>query len=438
MRNEFAKSEKILAPFFFETGNKFLVKFLPLFSRRRAAKSFTKKMPDFYNYFAKGFFMSDIYQQSVEFHRKNKGKLGVESRVEVKDKGDLSLVYTPGVAQVCREIAKDINESFELTWRGRTVAVISDGSAVLGLGNIGAAAGMPVMEGKALLFKKFGGVDAIPVCVDLHTADELVNFVTAIAPSFGGINLEDIAAPICFEVEDRLQDIGIPVVHDDQHGTAIVVSAALLNAAKVVGKKYSDLKVVISGAGAAGLAIAKMLDNVRDVIILDSKGIIAENSGGLKGELAKITNLEHKTGGLAEALIGADAFIGVSKGGILTREMVSTMAPDSIVLGMANPEPEILPDEAKAGGARIVGTGRSDYPNQINNSLVFPGLFRGLLDSRATKVSVGVMQAARDALAGFIEPTEDKIVPSMFDLGQADAIAKAVVEQVKKEGLERK
>ncbi|MEI8232401.1 MAG: NADP-dependent malic enzyme [bacterium] len=401
--------------------------------------------------------MADIYEQSVEFHRKNKGKLGVESRVSVKDKNDLSLVYTPGVAQVSREIERDVSESFELTWRGRTVAVISDGSAVLGLGNIGAAAGMPVMEGKALLFKQFGGVDSVPVCVDLHSADELVKFVTAIAPSYGGINLEDIAAPICFEVEDRLQNLGIPVVHDDQHGTAIVVSAALLNAAKVVGKKYSELKIVISGAGAAGLAIAQMLLSVEresnhksqilkfsngvkvaDVIILDSKGIITAESGGLKGEFAKITNLEKKAGGLAEALVGADAFIGVSKGGILTKEMVKTMTKDAIVLGMANPDPEILPDEARAGGARVVGTGRSDYPNQINNSLVFPGLFKGLLASKATRVTVGVRQAARDALANFIEPVEDKILPSMFDVGQADAIAKAVAVQVKIEGLERK
>lgn len=381
--------------------------------------------------------MSDIYTESVEFHRKNKGKIGIESRVEVKDKNDLSLVYTPGVAQVCREIVRDPNESFELTWRGRTVAVISDGSAVLGLGNIGALAAMPVMEGKALLFKKFGGVDAIPICVDLHTADELVKFVTGIAPSFGGINLEDIAAPICFEVEDRLQNLGIPVVHDDQHGTAITVSAALMNAAKVVGKRYKDLRVVISGAGAAGLAIARMLDSVHDLIILDSKGIITENSGGLKGKLAKITNKEHKIGGLAQALVGADAFIGVSKGGILTREMVGVMAKDSIVIGMANPEPEILPDEARAGGAMVVGTGRSDYPNQINNSLVFPGLFKGLLESHATHVTLGVKQAARDALASFIEPTVDKILPSMFDPGQADVIAEAVVAQVKKERLSR-
>lgn len=401
--------------------------------------------------------MSDVYTQSVELHRKNKGKLGVQSIVEVKDRTDLSLVYTPGVAQVCREIAKNKNESFELTWRGRSVAVISDGSAVLGLGNIGAEAAMPVMEGKALLFKQFGGVDAVPLCIDLHTADEIVNFVKAVAPSFGGINLEDITSPLCIEVEDRLQDIGIPVVHDDQHGTAIVVSAALLNAAKVVGKKYEDLKVVISGAGSAGLAIAQMLlsleretnhkskilkfsngRRVKDVVILDSKGIINEESGEWKGVFAKFTNIDKKSGDLAEAMKGADAFIGVSKGGIVTAEMVATMAKDAIVLAMANPDPEILPDEAKKGGARIVGTGRSDFNNQINNSLVFPGLFRGMLDAHSTRVSTGIKQAARDALAGSIEPTESAILPPMFTPGIPELIAQAVAEQVRKEGLERK
>ena len=398
--------------------------------------------------------MTDVYAQSVELHRRNKGKLGVQSIVEVKDRTDLSLVYTPGVAQACREIAKDKNESFELTWRGRSVAVISDGSAVLGLGNIGAEAAMPVMEGKALLFKQFGGVDAVPLCIDLHTADEIVNFVKAVAPSFGGINLEDITSPLCIEVEDRLQDIGIPVVHDDQHGTAIVVSAALLNAAKVVGKKYEDLRVVISGAGSAGLAIAQMLlsyerkgntlvkveggRSVEDVIILDSKGIINEASGEWKGIFAQFTNKDKKAGDLASAMKGADAFIGVSKGGIVTAEMVSTMAKDAIVLAMANPDPEILPDEAKKGGAKIVGTGRSDFANQINNSLVFPGLFRGMLDAHATKVSTGIKQAARDALAGSIEPTEEAVLPPMFTPGIPELIANAVADQVKKEGLERK
>lgn len=386
--------------------------------------------------------MTDVYQAAVELHRRNRGKLGVESRIEVRDKADLSLVYTPGVAQVCREIADDINESFELTWRGRTVAVVSDGSAVLGLGNIGAAAGMPVMEGKAMLFKRFGGVDAIPLVIDLHTADEIVNFVRAIAPSFGGINLEDIAAPICFEVEDRLQDLGIPVVHDDQHGTAMVVAAALMNAAKVVKKNFEDLTVVISGAGAAGLAIAQMLlsldrvqgklvevggKRVKEVIILDSKGVITTTGEGLKAEFAKITNKSGKNGGLVEAIVDADAFIGVSKGGIMTAEMVSSMAKDAIVLGMANPEPEIMPEMAKAAGAAVVGTGRSDYPNQVNNSLIFPGLFKGLLASRAPRVTVQMRQAASLALAGFVEPTVDKILPSMFDPGQADMIAQAVI-----------
>ncbi len=397
--------------------------------------------------------MSDVYSRSVELHRKYKGKLGVTPIVEVKDKVDLSLVYTPGVAQVCREIVRDKNESFELTMRGRSVAVISDGSAVLGLGNIGPEAAMPVMEGKALLFKQFGGVDAIPLCIDLHTADEIVGFVKAVAPSYGGINLEDIAAPICFEVEDRLQDLGIPVIHDDQHGTAITVSAALMNSAKVVGKKYEDLTVVISGAGAAGLAIAQMLLSVdrvggklvevegvrvKNVIILDSRGMITQVSGGWKAEFAKITNKEGMAGGLAEAIVGADAFIGVSKGGIMTSEMVTSMAPKAIVLGMANPEPEILPEAARAAGAAVVGTGRSDYPNQVNNSLVFPGLFKGLLASKATKVSVGIKQAARDALAGFLEPTADKILPSMFDTGEAEAIANAVGEAVRGDGLVRK
>lgn len=388
----------------------------------------------------------DVYQQSVDFHREHQGKLGVTPTVSVTSKADLSLVYTPGVAQVCREVAKNPEESFNLTMRGRSVAVISDGSAVLGLGNIGAVAAMPVMEGKALLFKQFGGVDAVPICVDLHTADELVNFVRAIAPSFGGINLEDIAAPICFEVEDRLQDLGIPVVHDDQHGTAMVVTAALINAAKVVGKNFEDLTVVISGAGAAGLAIAQMLlsldrehgklvnvegRRVKEVIILDSKGVITVEGGGLKAEFAKITNQSGRVGGLAEAIVGADAFIGVSKGGIMTSEMVSSMAHDAIVLGMANPDPEILPDVAKAAGAAVVGTGRSDYPNQVNNSLIFPGLFKGLLSARIPRETVKIRQAAAAALAGLVEPTVDKILPSMFDAGVAEAIAGAVVNSVK-------
>ncbi len=389
--------------------------------------------------------MGDVYSESVALHKKYQGKLGVTPIVPVRDRADLSLVYTPGVAEVCRKVAHDKKESFSLTMRGRTVAVVSDGSAVLGLGNIGAEAAMPVMEGKALLFKQFGGVDAVPLCVNLHTADELVHFVRAIAPSFGGINLEDIAAPLCFEVEDRLQDLGIPVMHDDQHGTAMVVSAALMNAAKVVGKKYEDLRIVISGAGSAGLAIAQMLlslervegklvatpgARVKDVVILDSKGVITEAGGGLKTEFAKVTNTAKRTGGLAEVVAGADAFVGVSKGGIMTAEMVSSMAHDAIVLGMANPDPEILPDEARRGGAAIVGTGRSDYPNQVNNSLIFPGLFKGLLASRAPRATVAVRQAARDALAGFVVPKAEKILPSMFDAGLSDTIASAVEKTV--------
>lgn len=385
--------------------------------------------------------MSDVYSESVSLHRKHQGKLAVTSIVKVENKTDLSLVYTPGVAQVCREIVNDKNQSFELTMRGRSVAVISDGSAVLGLGNIGAEAAMPVMEGKALLFKQFGGVEAIPLCIDLHSTDEIVSFVKAVAPSFGGINLEDIAAPSCFEVEDELQNLGIPVMHDDQHGTAMVVSAALMNSAKVVGKRYEDLVVVISGAGAAGLAIAQMLlsldralgklvsiagKRVKDVILLDSKGVITKDGVGLKSEFAMITNKSGRAGGLKEAVVQADAFIGVSKGGIMTAEMVASMAKEAIVLGMANPDPEILPDVARAAGAAVVGTGRSDYPNQVNNSLIFPGFFRGLLESRAPRVTVAMKQAAAQALADFVVPTADKILPSMFDLGQAEAIARAV------------
>jgi malate dehydrogenase (oxaloacetate-decarboxylating) len=394
----------------------------------------------------------EVYQQALQLHKDNRGKIAISPVVKVENRSDLSLVYTPGVAQVSREVAKNKNLSFELTWRGRAVAVVSDGSAVLGLGNIGAEAAMPVMEGKALIFKQFGGVEAVPLCVDLHTADELVNFVKAIAPSFGGINLEDIAAPLCIEVEDRLQEIGIPVVHDDQHGTAMVVSAAIMNSAKVVGKQYGDLKVVISGAGSAGLAIAQMLlsldrvggelsevegKRVGEVIILDSKGVIAEKSGDWKGKFAKVTNQSGVRGGLSEAVKGADVFVGVSKGGILSRAMVESMAKKAIVLAMANPDPEILPDEAKAGGAMIVGTGRSDFNNQVNNSLIFPGLFKGLLRAGATKISVAIKQAARDALAESVVPTAEMILPSMFNEGIADKIAAAVEAQVNQEHLAR-
>ena len=400
--------------------------------------------------------MSDVYEKSVELHAKHAGKIRLESKIEVENSEDLSLVYTPGVAQVSREIASDKNKSFELTWRGETVAVISDGSAVLGLGNIGPEAALPVMEGKAMLMMRFGGVSAVPIVVDLHTEDELVEFVSKIAPSFGAINLEDIASPVCIGVEDRLQNLGIPVFHDDQHGTAIVVSAAIQNGAKVVGKKYEDLVVVVSGAGAAGLAITQMLLGVErkdgglvkvegarrvgEVRLVDSRGVISAKRDDLnkwKSEFLKITNPDGVEGGMKEVMRGSDVFIGVSAPGIVSKEMVEGMNEKTIVLAMANPEPEIMPELAHEAGAMIVGTGRSDYPNQVNNSLAFPGIFKGLLESRATKITIGVKQRVSEVLAGLVEPTIEKILPSMFDEGVAEKTAEAVVEQVEREGLAR-
>lgn len=400
---------------------------------------------------------ADVYAHSVTVHRKFQGKIATLALLPVQNNEDLALAYTPGVAQVCREIVSTPAESFSLTWRGRTVAIISDGSAVLGLGNIGPEAAMPVMEGKALLLTQFGGVSAVPIVTTARTEDELVDFVKKIAPSFGAINLEDIAAPVCIEIEDRLQDIGIPVFHDDQHGTAIVVRAAVSNAAKVTGKKYEDLEVTISGAGAAGLAIAQMLlgyerkngalikidggQRVRNVKLVDSQGLISSNRDGLAGwkaQFERITNRENVMGGLAQAVKGSDVFIGVSRGGLLTKEMVESMASHAVVLAMANPDPEILPDEAKAAGAVIVGTGRSDYPNQVNNSLAFPGIFRGALRVGATKITTGMKLRASETLAAYIEPRADKILPSMFDPGLAEAIAAAVAEQAKIEGVVRK
>lgn len=392
-------------------------------------------------------YMTDVYQQAVELHKQYQGKLETVSRVPVASKADLSLVYTPGVAQVCREIAADPAKGFDLTWRGRTVAIISDGSAVLGLGNIGALAGLPVMEGKALILSQFAGVTAVPLVVDVHTKEELVSLVKAVAPTYGAINLEDIAAPICFDVEDALQDIGIPVFHDDQHGTAIVVAAAIRNAAKVVGKKYEELKIVISGSGAAGIGIAQLLlgldrvngefvpqaglSKVGDLILVDSKGIVDLTRSDLdryKQALAKVSNHDGRVGSLADAMVGADVFIGVSKGGIVSTEMVRAMAKDAIVLAMANPEPEIMPDQAKAAGARIVGTGRSDFANQINNSLAFPGVFKGALSARAKRITMEMQVAASEALSSFVTPTEDAILPDMFAPGLADVIAKVVAE----------
>ena len=384
----------------------------------------------------------DIYEESVELHRKLKGKLDVVPKIHIKDRHDLSLAYTPGVAEPCRVIAKDKNKVYELTIKQNCVAVVSDGSAVLGLGNIGAEAGIPVMEGKALLFKEYANIDAFPICLTTQNSSEIINIVKNIAPVFGGINLEDISAPRCFEVESKLQDIGIPVFHDDQHGTAIVVLAGLLNACKVAGKKFSDLNVVINGAGAAGTAICKMLLGighdkgsfvpVKDIIMCDSKGIVEKSRADIKEnpakcELCNITNKRQIKGNLSDALHGADVFIGVSAPKILKPEMVKTMNSKSIIFAMANPTPEIMPDEAKLAGAFIVATGRSDFPNQVNNVLAFPGIFRGALDARALRITNKMKIAAAYALANYIkEPSTTNIIPSALDKNVAPTVAAAV------------
>lgn len=390
--------------------------------------------------------MSDVYADSVALHRQHQGKLGVASLISVKNRAELSLAYTPGVAEPCRVIAKDPSESFNLTMRGRTVAVISDGSAVLGLGNIGPEAAMPVMEGKSLLMREFAGVDSIPLVIATQDPQEIIKFVKQVAPSFAGINLEDISAPRCFVVEEALQDIGIPVFHDDQHGTAIVVSAALRNAAKVVGKRYEDLKVVIVGAGAAGMAVAKMLlgvdgglgsyhrvdsvDAVADVIVLDSKGAIVAGRADLtdyKAALAEISNRDAKTGSLAEVITGADVVIGVSGPGSIPAEAVKLMGSQPIVFALANPTPEIMPDEAKAAGAAVVASGRSDFPNQINNVLAFPAIFRAVLDHRLPRITLAMKVAAAQALADLVEhPTAEQIIPDPFDTRVVPALAQAV------------
>jgi len=392
----------------------------------------------------------DIYEESIEMHKEKKGKLEIVSKVELKTTKDLSLAYTPGVAQPCREINKDISKVYDYTIKQNTVAVVSDGSAVLGLGNIGAEASIPVMEGKCVLMKTFGGVNAFPICVKTQDVDEIVNIVRNIAPIFGGINLEDISAPRCFEIEERLQDIGIPVFHDDQHGTAIVVLAAMMNALKVVKKKMNDMKVVVSGAGAAGIAVTKMLKcvgvegacvSVKDVIMVDSKGIVNKGRDDLndaKKEMVEITNNEGSEGGLAEAMKGADVFIGVSAPGIVTEDMVKSMKDDAIVLAMANPTPEIMPDLALHAGAVVVGTGRSDFPNQINNVLAFPGVFRGALDAKAIRITMRMKIAAANALADFInEPTKEKILPYALEEGVGEAIAAAVKKTAIEEGVVR-
>ncbi len=382
----------------------------------------------------------DIYKASLKFHEKHRGKLSVESKVALKTKKDLSLAYTPGVAQPCLEIHKNPELVFKYTIKQNCVAVVSDGSAVLGLGNIGAKAAIPVMEGKAVLFKEFAGIDAFPICIESQDSEEIINIVKNIAPVFGGINLEDISAPRCFYIEEQLQNLGIPVFHDDQHGTAVVVLAGLMNACKVTGRKMEDLKVAMSGAGAAGTAIAKMLlageikcaecHPVKDIVVVDSKGIIYEGRPGLndeKIELSKITNRRKEKGTLADAMKGKDVFIGVSKGGIVTEEMVKVMNKKPIVMAMANPVPEIMPDLAKKAGAAVVCTGRSDFPNQINNVLGFPGIFRGALDARAKVINTDMKIAAAKALAAHVKkPTGDRVIPSPLDKKVAKEVAKAV------------
>ena len=387
----------------------------------------------------------DYAKESLRLHGEWKGKIEMVTRVPVKTKDDLALAYTPGVAQPCLEIQKDPSKSYELTRRWNTAAVITDGSAVLGLGDIGPEAGMPVMEGKCVLFKAFGDVDALPICVKTKDVDEFVETVYNISGSFGGINLEDIAAPRCFEIERKLKEkCDIPIFHDDQHGTAVITLAGLTNALKVVGKKKENVKIVTSGAGAAAIAITKLLLSAgfKDITMCDRKGAIYQGREGLnwiKTEMAEVTNLSHKAGSLADMLVGADVFIGVSAPNTVTTEMVKTMNKDAIIFACANPTPEIFPDAAKAGGAKVISTGRSDYPNQINNVLAFPGIFRGAFDVRASDINEEMKVAAAEALAGLVgdELSEDYIIPAAFDPRVGPAVAKAVAEAARKSGVAR-
>ena len=380
-----------------------------------------------------------LQEKALEMHREWNGKLETTAKAHVNSREDLSIAYTPGVAEPCKVIAKDKEAAYTYTMKANTVAVVSDGSAVLGLGNIGALAAMPVMEGKAVLFKEFGGVNAVPICLDTQDTEEIIQTVVNIAPAFGGINLEDISAPRCFEIESRLKELlDIPVFHDDQHGTAIVVLAGIINAMKVTGKKKEDVQVVVNGAGSAGVAITKLLltYGFPHVTMCDKEGIIGEHSENLnwmQKEMAKVTNLEKKTGTLADALKGADMFVGVSAPGIVTKEMVSSMNSDSILFAMANPVPEIMPDLAKEAGAKVVGTGRSDFPNQVNNVVAFPGIFRGALEGRATQITEEMKLAAAHAIAGLVpeeELSEDNILPEAFDPRVADAVSQAVKELI--------
>jgi malate dehydrogenase (oxaloacetate-decarboxylating) len=397
--------------------------------------------------------LSDLHRESLALHAEHKGKIEIRSKIPINTMRDLTLAYTPGVAEVCREIERNKDLAYKYTIKSNTVAIVTDGSAVLGLGNIGGYAAIPVMEGKAMLFKEFGGIDAFPICFEgYHT--NFIDEVKNISPVFGGINLEDIAAPKCFEVEEALQDIGIPVMHDDQHGTAVVVLAAVINASRVTGKSYRNLRIAIAGAGAAGFAITRILraigydhrivEQVREVIVCDTQGIIHRHRDDLmknkyKYILAHETNPHGRKGTLADAMRGADVFIGVSKGGIVTEEMVASMAPNAIVFAMANPTPEIMPPLAKQAGAAVVGSGRSDFPNQVNNVLAFPGIFRGALDACATRITEQMKVAAAHALADYIpNPTPDLILPPILDKGVTRAVAEAVKKTAIEEGVVRK
>ena len=391
--------------------------------------------------------MDNIKERTLEMHREHRGKLEVVPKVEICDTDSLSLAYTPGVAEPCREIAKNPDDVYTYTTKGNMVAIVTDGTAVLGLGDIGPAAALPVMEGKACLFKTFGGVDAFPICLDTKDPDEIVRAVQLIAPGFGGINLEDISAPRCFEIEQRLIELlDIPVFHDDQHGTAIIVLAGVLNALKVVGKRIEDVKIVQNGPGAAGTAIIHMLQvaGAKNIVAVDEHGILyPDRPAGLeghKGRLAEETNPDKLTGGLAEAIRDADIFIGTSIAGALTPELAATMAKDAIVFAMANPTPEIMPDLAKQAGVRVIGTGRSDFPNQVNNVLAFPGIFKGALSVRARDINPAMKMAAAKAIAGLIpddELNEENILPKAFDPRVADAVAAAVAQAARESGVAR-
>ncbi len=379
-------------------------------------------------------------EKALLLHEKWNGKLETISKTPVKSREDLSLAYTPGVAEPCKVIAKDKEAAYKYTMKSNTVAVVSDGSAVLGLGNIGPYAAMPVMEGKAVLFKEFGGVNAVPICLDTQDTEEIIKAVTYLAPGFGGINLEDISAPRCFEIEERLKEIlDIPVFHDDQHGTAIVVLAGIINALKVVGKKKEDCRVVVNGAGSAGVAITRLLltYGFPDIIMCDKVGIVSKDTKGLnwmQQKMTEVTNLSNKTGTLADALAGADIFVGVSAPNIVTSDMVSSMNKDAILFAMANPVPEIMPDAAKAAGARVVGTGRSDFPNQVNNVVAFPGIFKGALEGRATQITEEMKLAAAKAIASLVpdeELNEDNIMPEAFNPKVSELVAQAVKSHIK-------